>query len=511
MSYVSLEFLGLVLVSLVLYYALPLKFRWTVLLIGSVLFYAISGPKGLVFAIPATLLAYIVGVTIAKIYSKEELEKVEKKKKAKVFLVAGIVFLIVMLFYSKTCGYAIKALTDVLSGQTLDLIKLVPLGISYYTFALIGYMADVYFEKTKAEKNYLKLLLFAMYFPHIVEGPIPRHKKLQEQLTCGHTFEYERFCFGLQRVGWGLIKKMIIADRASVIVTAVFGDMKTYGGMYIVVALLLSAVQLYCDFSGCMDISIGISQMFGITLDENFQRPFAAKTAAEFWRRWHITLGTWFKDYVYMPVVVSPFVINISSKIRTKYGAKQSKMFVTIVPLLCVWILTGVWHGTGIGYILWGFYWGIIIIVATVFNTELKNINKRLNIDDKSDRWIRWQKFRTFVIFLGGRLLTVPASIGLTWYAVKSMLRTINPWILFDGSLYDLGLNRQNVWCMLFFMILLTYVSSRQEKGVKIRQAIAECPIVIRWAVYVLMVVAIFVFGMYGPGYDTNSFMYAQF
>ena len=388
---------------------------------------------------------------------------------------------------------------------------IIPLGISYYTFGIIGYMADVYWKKDEAEKNPLKLLLYMIYFPHILQGPIARHRKLASQLAEGHRFDYQNFCFGLQRITWGFFKKLVIADRFAVIVNEIFDNYGQYEGQYFIIAILACVVQLYCDFSGCMDIALGVSECFGITLDENFKRPFYSRSASEFWRRWHITLGAWFKDYVYMPMVINPRLIKLSKRAKDKLGARFGKSIMTIVPLAIVWLLTGLWHGTGIDYIVWGCYWGIIIIVGTVFAPEFKKLNKKLNIDTESDLWKNFQIVRTFLIFCGGRLLTAPGDIRVSMEIIKSMFTKFNIWIWFDQSIYELGLDRQNLWAGLFALVLLWFISYKQEHGTNIREKIASYPLPLRWILYYGLFFAVLVFGMYGSGFEASAFVYMQY
>ena len=350
-----------------------------------------------------------------------------------------------------------------------------------------------------------------VYFPHILQGPIARHRLLAHQLIEGHAFEYTRFCYGLQRMVWGFFKKMVIADRFSIIVTTVFNNPSEYTGLIFVVAILAAAIQLYCDFSGCMDIALGISECMGIKLEENFQRPFFSKSAAEFWRRWHITLGAWFKDYVYMPLAISPVLIKLSQKTKDKFGKRFAKSFMTVIPLVAVWLLTGIWHGTGWNYVVWGCYWGAIIIVTNVFALEIKTLTNKLHIDTSAPWWGWWQMVRTFLIFCGGRLLTAPGDLATTWEIIQRMFAEFNIWILFDGTLWRLGLDYPDFCVGILATVLLWWVSLQQEKGIVMRDKVAALPIVLRWSVYYAGIFAILILGMYGPGYEASSFVYMNY
>ncbi len=503
MIFTSLNFILFLSVCIILYYLFPLKARWFVLLVGSVFFYVCAGIEKLIYVIGTALVSYIITMLIDRIYNSDKyasLDQTKKKKKAKFWLMLGIVLIVGFLIYTKV------------ARNLLDLENvIVPLGISYYTFGIIGYMADVYWKKDTVEKNPLKLLLFMIYFPHILQGPIARHKKLANALNEGHRFAYQSFCFGLQRITWGFFKKLVIADRFAVIANEIFNHYTEYEGQYFVVAVLACVIQLYCDFSGCMDIAVGVSECFGIALDENFKRPFYSRSASEFWRRWHITLGAWFKDYVYMPMVINPKLIKLSKKTKEKFGTRFGKSILTIIPLATVWLLTGLWHGTGIDYIVWGCYWGVIIIVSTVFAPEFKKLIKKCKINTSSNIWKNFQIIRTFLIFCGGRLLTAPGDIQVSFEILKSMFTKFNVWIWFDQSLYDLGLNRQNFWMGIIALMILWFVSYKQEQGTKIREKIASLPLPLRWLLYYGLFFAVLIFGLYGSGFDASSFVYMQY
>lgn len=503
MIFTSLNFILFLSVCIILYYIFPLRARWFVLLAGSIFFYCCAGWEKLIFVLATALVTYVIALLINRIYSSEkyaELDNAGKKKKAKFWLIIGLFLVILLLVYIKTAH-------NFIDPENI----IIPLGISYYTFGIVGYMADVYWKKDVAEKNPLKLLLYMIYFPHILQGPIARHKKLASQLAEGHRFDYQGFCFGLQRITWGFFKKLVIADRFAVIVNEIFDNYTQYEGQYFVIALLACVVQLYCDFSGCMDIALGVSECFGITLDENFKRPFYSRSASEFWRRWHITLGAWFKDYVYMPMVINPRLIKLSKKAKDRFGARFGKSLMTVIPLAIVWLLTGLWHGTGLDYIVWGCYWGIIIIIGTVFAPEFKKLTKKLNIDTESGLWKNFQIVRTFLIFCGGRLLTAPGDIKVSMDILKSIFTRFNIWVWFDQSIYDLGLDRQELWAGLFGLVLLWFISYKQEHGIKIRETVASFPLPLRWVLYYGLFFAVLIFGRYGSGFEASAFVYMQY
>lgn len=426
--------------------------------------------------------------------------KLQIEKKRRLFLSIAIVIIAGFLVFTKCYS---------LAGWNISYF-VIPVGISYYTFSIISYLADIYWKRDQAEKNYFKLALFVLYFPKVLQGPISRHKQLGPQLTEGHSFDYTNMCYGVQLMLWGYFKKMVIADRVAIVTGTILGDYTSYGGAVLLTGVVLASVQLYCDFSGYMDIARGVSQIFGINLDENFNHPFFSKSAAEFWRRWHITLGTWFKDYIYMPLVISPCMIKASAWFKKRCGNRVAKAVMAVVPLSVVWILTGLWHGTGIPYLVWGIYWGLLIIISTVFAPEIKKLNQFLHINTKSTSWARFQMVRTFLLFCFGRLLTVPGDLKVSWNILKTMVTSANIWQLADGTLYNLGLDTANFNLMTISVGVLWGVSILQKNG-SLRKRISHWNLVFRWGFYVVAFVSVMLFGVYGSEYDASAFVYMNY
>ena len=495
MTFTSGHFLLFLTILVLVYYLAAAKDRWVVLLIGSLLFAIFGGGIQVVlYPIAMTALAYGTAIII------ENVDATLRKRRC--FLSIAVLILVAVLTLIK-CDVKFQ-------WEFMDVVF--PIGISYYTFSLISYLADVYWGNDKAEKNPFKLLLFVIFFPKIMQGPIARHNRLAEQLTAKHTFVYRDFCFGAQLVIWGVFKKLVIAERAGVIVTQVFGNYENYGGGILFVALLLEAVQLYCDFSGYMDIATGVSRMFGIALEQNFNHPFFSKSAAEFWRRWHITLGTWFKDYVYMPVsfLISPKMTKVKDWVKKHIGKQASKSVMTVIPLAVVWVLTGLWHGTGLPYIVWGIYWGCLIIFSSLFSKSVGRFMERLHINTQSSSWRMFQMIRTFLLFCLGQLITVPGDLAVTFEILKKYITDIRIWELVDGTIYMLGLDRVNFQLMLLCIGILWAVEVMQEK-IRIRESVAKWNFVFRCLFYCDEICDVIVFGMYGTSYDSNEFLYMNF
>ncbi len=509
MSFIEFRFFIFAALVALLYYILPKKVQWLVLLAASLAFYLSYGWEKLPFMLASAAIAYFAGRKIEAVREAAE-SPAEAKKRSKPVLLAAVALLVALLLYAKTGTWVLQSVAQLFSAGTA-LEAIVALGVSYYTFSLISYLADIYRRQDRAEKNFLRLLLFTAYFPKVLQGPISRHKNLAPQLAREHRFDYKEFCFGLQLMVWGYFKKLVIADRLAILANQVLGSPESYSGASLLVAAVFAAVQSYCDFSGCMDIVGGFSQCLGLELEANFRRPFFSRSASEFWRRWHITLGTWFKDYIYMPLVISPRLIGLSRRVRDRFGVRAGKAVMTVVPLAAVWLLTGLWHGTGWNYIVWGLYWGGLIICATVFEPELKKLTGLLHINTQAGSWKAFQRVRTFLIFLVSTMITRPGDLAKTGLIFQKLALSFQPWVLVNGSLYNLGLDRPNFLLALVCIGLLWAVSYAQEKGVCVRERIAGSNLVFRWAVYYIAVIAIVIFGIYGPGYDAASFIYMKF
>lgn len=491
-TFVSFQFVLFVFLMVLLYYLLPRKFRWTVLLAGSAAFYAVAGLSAFLTIAFSALLTWSAALLI------ESFDR-ERRRWQKRILLASVLALVFALSFGK-----------LFQLYAWNIPYIIPLGISYYTFSAISYLADVYWGRDKAERNFFKLALFLLWFPKILQGPISRHKTLGPQLTRGNRFDYEGFCFGIQSAIWGYFKKMVIADRIALFTGTVFSAPDSYGGALMLLAAVLSAVQLYCDFSGCMDIAGGVSEMFGIKLEKNFNHPFFSRTAAEFWRRWHITLGTWFRDYVYMPLAASPRLIRLSGKVGKRFGKRAGKAVLAVIPLFTVWILTGMWHGTGTSYVVWGLYWGALITLSSVFAPEIHALHARLRIDPDSVAWRRFQMVRTFLLFCVARILVLPESLTASGRIFAAIFTNPCPWELTDGTLFEQGLSAFEFALLCLMIALLWRVELQQEKG-SVRKRIARWNLPFRCALYAFSVLFILIFGIYGPSHAIGAFMYVRY
>ncbi len=522
MSYLSLKFMLFLAVFLCLYYLAPkLWMKQGIVLAGNIVFCWEAGRSALIIVIGTTLAAYGATRLIEQRYAEYEKVKAELplkkrvelfnsyKKRCRIYLHATLVFIVSIFTYVKIgryLGWQVRGFAGFILGKSI----IVPIGISYYTFMLIGYVLDVYWGKTKAQHNYLKLLLCVTYFPHIVSGPFSRLDKLMEQFDHLPRFEYRRFCFGMQLALWGLFQKLVIAEGLYIFVSTVSASVTDYAGLEIVIALIFNVLYSFADFSGCMDLVRGISQAIGVELDENFRQPFFSKTISEFWRRWHITLGTWMRDYIFLPITRNKRFRKNGQAIAQK-SRTAGILFNVGVPSTLAWLFSAVWHGTGVHYLLWGVYYTVLLVLSQIMEPAFDKLCSWLHIDKTSRGFKAWQCIRTVGLFGIGSSLTFNGSVSGTVTLWKQAFSELRFWVLFDESLYDFGLGRREFWMVMICVAVLMYVETLKEKGVQIRGTIAAKPIVLRWCVYYALIFAILIFGFYGPGYNALDFVYAGF
>ena len=494
MSFTGTSFFLIVLSTILFYFAAPGKFRWIILLVSSCIFYYLST------GIPQfVLLLVTVGITF---FAGIQIDRSEdNKRKKKLYLNSAVILVLGILTIIKLRNYV-----------SLFSRVIVPLGVSYYTLSLISYLVDVYVKKEKPELNFFKLLLYTIYFPKIIQGPISKFRELGPKLIEAHPYSYDNLCCGVQLIIWGYFKKLVIVERTAMLTGKLFPNITDYteGGFALLFAIFLAAVSHYCDFSSYMDIVTGISQIMGIELDKNFNLPFFSRSAAEFWRRWHITLGVWFKDYVYMPIVINPYVIRVSKWFRTHLGKRAGKAVMTIIPTAAVWLLTGLWHGTGLNYIVWGLYWGTIILISNVFEPELKKITALLRIDTEKGDWKLFQTIRTFFFFMIGFSISTLFELK----DLKFVFRIITKRFFFGRPLTRVfdqwGLDIDN-FIFLMIAVLILWIVERNARDGSIRTKIAGLNAVPRWLIYASALLLVFLLGVYGPGYSTAGFAYARF
>ncbi|MBQ0058813.1 MAG: MBOAT family protein, partial [Lachnospiraceae bacterium] len=409
------------------YQVTPKRFRWITLLIESYLFFILISKFLLIYLLAVTALTYLVGRWIGRLQDKcteqlasadksqkSEIKKKSKKEQKRVLVLAIILLLAGIFFYKYQYFFLfnLDKLTHFTGGYDWSTFErgAVPIGISFYTLEAIGYMTDVYWGKISGKQPLGKIALFLAFFPQIMEGPIALYNQTSEDLWSGRSLSYNNLRDGAIRITWGLFKKYLVADRLAPLVTELYNNYAAYHGVMIVVAAVAYTTQLYMEFSGSMDMIIGTGQMFGVTLPENFNQPFFSGNASEFWRRWHITLGIWFKTYIFYPVSTSGLVKKWRKFGNKHFGNKAfgkylTKLGISAICLLPVWLCNGLWHGPAWNYIFYGIYYFIVILAGLALDPVRDMVIKKTGADPQALYWRVPQILKTWVIIFVGELL----------------------------------------------------------------------------------------------------------
>lgn len=488
MSYASIEFLLFVLVIVLIYYIFPKKHRYIVLLIGSLIFYYLFSGKYIIFILLSSVITYFSGKLIEKYNDKRKLILT-------LSILLNLSFLLV-LKYNNFFGDIFRVV-----GINIPYKKFIlPIGISYYTLETISYLTDIYRKRMKAETNYLKVLLFLVYFPQIVEGPIANYSRLSKTLFNTEKFNYDNFVSSFVLIGWGFIKKLVIADRAGIFVSKVFEN--NYGGTLLIIGILLYTLQIYADFSGCIDIVSGVSELFGVKLDENFKRPFFSKSIQEFWRRWHITLGTWLKEYIFYPISLSKLNMKLNLKLRKMKSKHISRFIITAFPLFFVWFFNGMWHGASFKYVVYGLYYYVLMMIGILLEPVFKKIISIFKINTEVWSYKFFQAIRTILIVCFGMFLFRVDSFKQMGLMIHSNA---------SAPLFSLGLKKLDFALLMVGILVMLVVGVMQEFNIRIRKELQKQNLLFKWFIYYIIIFSIIIFGIYGKGYDAASFIYGGF
>lgn len=524
----SIGFLIFVIIVCVTYFVAPKKVKWVVLLIASYVFYFTSSTKLIAFMIITTVSIYLAALKMNQIEEQAQikgtdLEKDEKKKikeqtkkKKKIIIILTLLLNFGILVGLKYCNFISGNINSILNmfhiSMEIPFMKIVlPLGISFYTLQATSYLIDVYRGKYKADKNLGRIALFVSFFPQIVEGPIGRYDRLAKQLYEPHFFDYTNAKYGIQLMAWGFFKKMVIADRAAILVDIVFANYTEYTGIVTILAIMLYTLQIYTEFSGCMDIVRGVAQILGIHLDKNFQRPFFSKSIQEFWRRWNITLGTWLKDYVFYSVSFSKVCMKITNAGKKVFKGHIGKLIPAAFALFFVWFSNGLWHGASWKYICYGLYYYAIMMIGMLFEPVGKKIIEKLKINIHTFSYRLFQIMRTTGFVFIGMLIFRSPNLKTAFVMLRSACSFSNIGMLFDGRIFSIGLQPGDYVILAVSIVLIIMVGLLQEKGYSIREKIAQQNLVFRWILYYGIFFAILLLGIYGAGYNVSSFIYGQF
>ncbi len=506
MAITSFGFLLMVCAGGALYYILPKSWQWAELLVLSLVFYCLSAePYTFIYILISTAAAYI-----CTCYADSRRAETDRGRKVAVGLGAGAVLLNVLLwFVLKGAGLWMP-----LFPKMASMPFVAALGMGYYTLQMISYILDCYWKSIRPQKNPLKLLLFACFFPQMITGPISRYSQLGS-LYERHVFSYENLTFGAQRILWGFLKKLVLAERVGILVDAVW-SLQAQEPVFLWIAFLLYPIQMYSDFSGCMDIVIGTAEVFGVRLPENFNNPFFSRTIQEFWQRWHITLGTWAKDYVLYPLLKSRGMVRLGNRARKKLGKRYGKFAATSLGMLVLWMVLGIWHG-GVNHIvgvsLW--YWALLML-GELCAPGLKKLTAFLRVNEDSFSWHLFQSARTYLIYAVGIVFFRADSVGRGMAFLKDLIvgtftGNLHLEKLFDRSLLQLGLGAADWGILLICVLLLVLAAVLRERDGYARRWVAKQILPFRWFVWLGILLAVVIWGKYGDEYNAVHFIYQIF
>ena len=515
-------------VFLFAYSIVPDRWKKYVLITASCLFYCLVSGKLIVYLLLTAALMHWFGIWLDRLQTqmKDRLslaEKEERKaiknnfaaKKRSVITLAAMLQLGTLLTLKYT-GFFLTNINTLLSAlhstaQFEIPSFLIPVGLSFFSLQAVSYLLDVYRGVIPADDNLPRLLLFLGFFPQIVEGPICRYRQTADALWNPQPIRYDNLTHGLTRIAWGVMKKIVVADRLDPLVKKVFTDYASFDGGVIALAAVFYTVQLYMDFSGAMDVVIGTAQIIGVALPENFKRPFFSKTISEFWTRWHITLGAWFRDYVFYPVTTAAPMKKLTTRARKKLGNHYGPLLAGGIALFCVWLGNGVWHGVGWHFIFFFFYHFALIYSGNLLSPLTKRAGSLLHIDPEriAFRWLRI--LRTTVLVVIGELFFRANGLWAGLAMFKAIFTRFSLPALNAELLSGLGVDWQDLLIVGVTVGIVFTVSVIQEKGVRVCDALYRKPTVIRWGTLYALLLFIIVFGAYGNGYTPVDPLYAQY
>lgn len=483
MLFNSLQFLIFFVIVTTLYFILPHKWRWLLLLIASCYFYMAFVPIYILILFFTIVIDYVAGIAIEN----------AKGKKRKLLLIISLASNIGVLAVFKYYNFFNTNLTEILSQFSLKnpipaLKILLPIGLSFHTFQAMSYTIEVYRKNQKAIRHFGIYSLYVMFYPQLVAGPIERPQNLLHQFETPHKFDYKEFVAGLQLMLWGFFKKVVIADRLAIAVDHVYNEPQQHQGITLIIATLFFTFQIYCDFSGYSDIAIGSARVMGFKLMKNFDAPYFSTSISEFWKRWHISLSTWFKDYLYITL-----------------GGNRVSIPRWYFNLFIVFMVSGFWHGANFTYIIWGALHGIYLIFAIIKDNLIKN-----TFLEKTPTFI--QITTTFLLCTYGWIFFRAKNLTDAWYIITNFTKGWNNNSLYIGktanqNFFGLSISKYEFFSSILLIIFLQIVDYfTHQKGIEYHLQSQKTSV--RWAIYYILTTLILLYGVY---YTSSQFIYFQF
>ena len=497
MSILSFEFIFFALIVLIAYYLLPLKARWVVLLLASAVFMAFSGWQSIAHLTVIALISWGGSLLLSRL------------QKGRRILLALLLVLDLGVMGLIKYQPAVAALVNRIAAKETPVLSAwnlaAPLGLSYFTFQTAGYLIDVYRRKADAQKNPLKVWLFAGYFPQLAQGPISTWKELNEPLFRGNPLNPECFASGFLILLWGYFKKLVIADRLASTTTALL-EGENLSGWFVLGGVILYTLRLYADFSGGMDVVRGYSRMLGIDLPLNFKRPFFSQSVAEYWRRWHITLGAWFRSYLLYPLSTCKLGLALGKHAGKVLGKKSGRMLPTALATLIVFLLIGVWHTANWNAVVYGAYFGLLMAVSMLLDPVWKRLRKHL----PKGGWMHALRLmRTWLCVLIAQYFAFTSNPDQGFSLLRQSFAN---WQFHNCFTHLTDVMEPIEWAIAgLALVLLLIVDILEEKKGDLSEKLAQKPFALRCGIMLILLVLVLIFGIYGSTFDSTAFLYTQF
>lgn len=493
MLFNTLSFALFMTVVFLVYWILPHRFRWLVLLVANTYFYISFDVKYIFVLLFTTVASYFVGIAM-------ENQTIQKKKK--ILVGAGIVSVLIFLFVFKYLSFVISSVEPMLKALAIPVHEttlklLMPAGISFYSFQMVGYLVDVYRGKIKAEHHFGKYAIFVSFFPNIASGPIERAGHFIPQIDTEKKFDYDSVVYGSRLLLWGMIKKVVFADKLAQYADIVFNNVYAFSGMSFVFATFFYTFQIYCDFSAYSDMAIGVAKMLGFDLPINFRSPYFATSITEFWSRWHISLSTWFRDYVYIPL-----------------GGNRVSKFKRNLNLIITFLVSGLWHGANWTFVLWGGIHGVCQVIektakeAWTAYFEKKGASAQIMVNGK-DKVLKavgtiCSTVLTFCIVSYAWMFFRANSITEAWYIAQNMFTDLS----LSSALMQMGMGYGTVlkvMVAIVFIMIFDYVNTKLD----LLAWISKLPALLRWGIYVAAAIVVITLNLHGG--VSQQFIYFNF
>lgn len=494
MLFNSFDFLIFFPIVVLIYYVIPKKVKYIWLLISSYYFYMSWNAQYAILIAISTVITWLSGLFISGF---------EEEWKKKLVIAASFVSNLGILFYFKYFDFLLDNLNKLLSFTGMEILSnpfdiILPVGISFYTFQALSYTMDVYRGDVKAEKNPIRYALFVSFFPQLVAGPIERSKNLLSQVNLidkKRMWNSTKIVEGFIMMLWGLFLKMVIADRISIFADKIFSDFYAYGTVELILGAVAFAIQIYCDFCGYSTIAIGAAKVMGFELMENFNVPYFATSIREFWRRWHISLSSWFKDYLYIPL-----------------GGNRCSKPRQYLNIMIIFLVSGLWHGANWTFVVWGGLHGFYQIIGDLLKPVREKINNMLKVDTQAFSFKFGKICITFGLTTFAWIFFRAKDLGEAFYYIERMFTKFNPWVLFDMSLYNIGLDNIEMNVLLIALLCLLVADLlKYYKNITISAFLMKQNIWFRWIVMLGLIWMILVYGKYGMDFDSAQFIYFDF